>query len=161
MNCRAIDTQELIGNIGGYIGLCLGYSLLQIPELLLALFRKTNKFYLAMGEKASENIVPNSRVLVVAEYQSPERETTAVYHSNERNAAEKLNRDNKIAVNDGFESVGKLTLGTNKSIERRIENLERILLENEWSMDRRFEYLEKLILASKKIGAREQKINNK
>ena len=31
---RAIDLQELIGNIGGYIGLLLGYSILQIPDFL-------------------------------------------------------------------------------------------------------------------------------
>ena len=31
---RAIDINGLIGNIGGYIGLCLGYSILQIPEFL-------------------------------------------------------------------------------------------------------------------------------
>ena len=32
--CRAIDIQALIGNIGGYIGLCLGYCFLQIPDLM-------------------------------------------------------------------------------------------------------------------------------
>ena len=31
---RAIDMNGLIGNIGGYIGLCLGYSILQLPELI-------------------------------------------------------------------------------------------------------------------------------
>ena len=38
--CRAIDIPTLIGNIGGYIGLCLGYSLLQIPELVVFLVKK-------------------------------------------------------------------------------------------------------------------------
>ena len=28
---RAIDFQQLIGSIGGYVGMCLGYSLLQVP----------------------------------------------------------------------------------------------------------------------------------
>ena len=31
---RAIDAQALIGTIGGYIGLFLGYSLLQIPNAI-------------------------------------------------------------------------------------------------------------------------------
>ena len=35
MYFRAIDVQALIGTIGGYIGLCLGYTILQIPEFLL------------------------------------------------------------------------------------------------------------------------------
>ena len=34
---RAIDVNGLIGNIGGYIGLCLGYSILQIPNLASAI----------------------------------------------------------------------------------------------------------------------------
>ena len=32
---RAIDIQALIGNVGGYIGLCLGYSILQIPDFVV------------------------------------------------------------------------------------------------------------------------------
>ena len=39
---RAIDTQGLIGNIGGYIGLVLGYSLLQIPDFIIFIVRRTN-----------------------------------------------------------------------------------------------------------------------
>ena len=31
---RAIDWLSLVGNIGGYVGMCLGYSLLQLPNLL-------------------------------------------------------------------------------------------------------------------------------
>ena len=40
---RAIDMNGLIGNIGGYIGLCLGYSILQIPEfvsMMSAVFKR-------------------------------------------------------------------------------------------------------------------------
>ena len=32
--------QALVGNISGYMGLCLGYSLLQIPELVVLIFHK-------------------------------------------------------------------------------------------------------------------------
>ena len=42
---RAIDLQELIGNIGGYIGLLLGYSILQIPDFLReAIIKATQAF---------------------------------------------------------------------------------------------------------------------
>ena len=37
---RAIDINSLIGNIGGYIGLCLGYSLLQIPLFIKKILTK-------------------------------------------------------------------------------------------------------------------------
>ena len=40
---RAIDINGLIGNIGGYIGLCLGYSLLQIPNFIMRLTLKCKK----------------------------------------------------------------------------------------------------------------------
>ena len=36
---RSIDVHSLIGNIGGYIGLCLGYNLLQVPALLSIILR--------------------------------------------------------------------------------------------------------------------------
>ena len=31
---RAINWLSLIGNIGGYVGICLGYSLLQLPNVI-------------------------------------------------------------------------------------------------------------------------------
>ena len=37
---KAIDVNGLIGYIGGYIGLILGYSILQIPECIVMLVRK-------------------------------------------------------------------------------------------------------------------------
>ena len=37
---RAIDIQALIGNVGGYIGLCLGYSILQIPDFVVFILCK-------------------------------------------------------------------------------------------------------------------------
>ena len=42
---RAIDFQALVGNVGGYIGLCLGYNFLQIPGLILVLSRKLKIFH--------------------------------------------------------------------------------------------------------------------
>jgi hypothetical protein len=43
---RAIDIQALVGNAGGYIGLCVGYSFLQIPDLILHFCQIVKKFYL-------------------------------------------------------------------------------------------------------------------
>ena len=48
---RAIDVHSLIGYIGGYVGLLLGFSILQMPELLLHAFDMAKRykmgFYLA------------------------------------------------------------------------------------------------------------------
>ena len=42
---RAIDIQSLIGTVGGYIGLFLGYSVLQIPIALMAIVRQLKNWY--------------------------------------------------------------------------------------------------------------------
>ena len=42
---RAIDIQALIGTIGGYIGLFLGYSVLQIPNAIIFLIKKIRKWF--------------------------------------------------------------------------------------------------------------------
>ena len=39
-NFRSIDLQEVIGSIGGYIGALLGYSILQIPEMITVIMNK-------------------------------------------------------------------------------------------------------------------------
>ena len=43
---KDIDINTLIGYIGGYIGLILGYSILQIPEYLVVFIRKVKSYYL-------------------------------------------------------------------------------------------------------------------
>lgn len=54
---RAIDFQALLGNVGGYIGLILGYSILQMPDLV-GLILSTGKIYFS---RFTENkIKPNS-----------------------------------------------------------------------------------------------------
>ena len=51
---RAFDVQALVGNISGYIGLCLGYSLLQIPELVIMIFCKAKRYCLMKIFKRSD-----------------------------------------------------------------------------------------------------------
>ena len=52
---RAFDVQALVGNISGYIGLCLGYSLLQIPELVIMIFCKAKGYFLMKLLKRHDN----------------------------------------------------------------------------------------------------------
>ena len=45
--------------LGGYIGLCLGYSFLQIPDLIFVITRKAKKYYLEkQARKNSVNSYP-------------------------------------------------------------------------------------------------------
>ena len=50
---------SLIGNIGGYIGLCLGYSFLQIPDFILYVVEKLKRYYFRMTKMGE-----SSRVIV-------------------------------------------------------------------------------------------------
>ena len=52
--CRAIDVQALVGNIGGYIGLFLGYCFLQIPDLLHRCFGLIKKWHLHLSSNDSQ-----------------------------------------------------------------------------------------------------------
>ena len=42
---RAYNGESLIGNIGGYIGLFLGYTILQLPDLLIFLYQQLSRMY--------------------------------------------------------------------------------------------------------------------
>ena len=55
--CRAMNINGLIGYIGGYIGLFVGYSILQIPNTLFALTRKCKKYYFKI--KKEKGSVPS------------------------------------------------------------------------------------------------------
>ena len=41
-----MDVHSLIGNIGGYVGLLLGVSILQAPALLLQIVDKVKRAYM-------------------------------------------------------------------------------------------------------------------
>ena len=49
---RAININGLIGTVGGYVGLCLGYSLLQLPDLISYIMAK----YKSIGERIDKQI---------------------------------------------------------------------------------------------------------
>ena len=71
---RAIDIQALIGNVGGYIGLFLGYSFLQIPTLVAFLVtqgkgwlshirgrrKKTKELTVTMNQKLFESRIKSN-----------------------------------------------------------------------------------------------------
>ena len=44
---RAIDVNSLFGYMGGYVGVLLGYSVLQTPDLLLEAIETVRRFYTA------------------------------------------------------------------------------------------------------------------
>ena len=45
---RAINGQALVGNIGGYLGLFLGYSILQLPGMIEIVAKKIRNWHLWM-----------------------------------------------------------------------------------------------------------------
>ena len=55
-----MDSHTLITNIGGYIGLCLGYNLLQLPALITTVFRKLKDYFKPQKLIKTSNIISNS-----------------------------------------------------------------------------------------------------
>ena len=43
VSVRSFDVQSLFGNIGGYVGIFIGYALLQVPEALVRFIKKMRK----------------------------------------------------------------------------------------------------------------------
>ena len=66
---RAIDLEALVGSIGGYIGLCLGYSILQLPEFLSSVFVGLGNYYSKMKRTNRINIEkPKGSIFVEEKY---------------------------------------------------------------------------------------------
>ena len=42
---RSLDLETMVGNGGGYIGLCLGYSFLQLPSFIHEMSKKIKHFF--------------------------------------------------------------------------------------------------------------------
>ena len=61
---RAIDIQDLIGNVGGYIGLFLGYSFLQIPEFMILVYLRSKRWFAKIREGRDRNQIRNSNITV-------------------------------------------------------------------------------------------------
>ena len=53
---KAVDFQSLIGYVGGYSGIFLGFALAQVPEMVTDIFIRTRNFYLQKFQR-STNIV--------------------------------------------------------------------------------------------------------
>jgi len=59
---RAIDFNALVGTIGGYIGLFLGFSLLQIPGLILLITRNAKKYFTKLGSTKNNVVKVNTKM---------------------------------------------------------------------------------------------------
>ena len=53
---KAVDFQSLIGYVGGYSGIFLGFALAQVPEMVTDIFIRTRNFYIQKCRQ-STNIV--------------------------------------------------------------------------------------------------------
>ena len=57
---REVNMQSLIGNAGGFVGICVGYSILQFPNLLLMIYGKLKS--ITMEKKTSSTTTYNTKV---------------------------------------------------------------------------------------------------
>ena len=116
-----MDTQGLIGNIGGYIGLVLGYSLLQIPDFIIFILGKTKGWSSGFRERRYRNQTKAWNVI----------ENEKASASKSQSAKESTeNRDTKgyfVSTNVRFESVIKRI----EQLEKSTYEIRRTLVQNE------------------------------
>ena len=105
---RAIGIEQLVGSIGGYIGLCLGFSIAQIPELIIYVVICIRKDYHKIKEKADMMAMTGIRVIV--------GNTPA--------------KDNKICItNQDQAEIRTMAQMKIKSIDIKIEEASQVLLD--------------------------------
>ena len=73
---RAIGIEQLVGSIGGYVGLCLGFSIAQIPELIICMVIFTKKEYQKVIDKT--NRILTTGVSLDVENISPKANETPI-----------------------------------------------------------------------------------
>ena len=61
---RAIGIEQLVGSIGGYVGLCLGFSIAQIPELIICMVIFTKKEYQKVIDKKNRILTTGVNAVV-------------------------------------------------------------------------------------------------
>ena len=56
---RKYSEQSLVGNLGGYIGLCLGYAILNLPTMILKIWKNVKHICFANEYPSSKQRIPN------------------------------------------------------------------------------------------------------
>ena len=111
---RAIDIQALVGNVGGYIGLCLGYSILQIPDFVLFILYKV-KMYISRSRKATIKMdLRNSFMPKQGNWESVKPNNDSI----------SLSIDERSMISEIIEDNFKI-LATVQKQEQRIKSLEK------------------------------------
>ena len=92
----------MVGNVGGYIGLCLGYSFLQIPDLILWIIQKLKKYFPTLRSRRN-SVGPFPLRMVANEPQLENRPDSEAH-----------NQDLELELNKLKERMDKLTERLNK-----------------------------------------------
>ena len=118
---RAIGIQGLIGNVGGYIGLFLGYSFLQIPDFIIFIVLRAKGWLELIREGGDRNHTKTSKILVHESMSASQSRSKS--ESNEDWEGNRIYVDNNahtklIARIEQLEISAKSTQCTLMSLER-------------------------------------------
>ena len=118
---RAIDIQGLIGNVGGYIGLFLGYSFLQIPDFIIFIGLRAKRWLERIREGGDRNQTKTSKILVHESMSASQSRSKS--ESNEDWKGNRIYVDNNahtelIARIEQLEKSAKFTQRTLRSLAR-------------------------------------------
>ena len=121
-----MDFQGLIGNIGGYIGLCLGYSILQIPDFIQLLSSKFKKQFMIFRRKYHNKIdcIPSNNTQM-QEMIQPQPRSSGVISNSDINGLVNLVNSLREDANDVVKKLDSLTeyVHQRKIEPRKIEDL--------------------------------------
>ena len=110
----AINGQALVGNIGGYLGLFLGYSILQLPNTIEVFAKKILKWYKTTKSRG------NTFRRVIFRINVKEVSAT-IWNDTEKKTLSSTTIEDKLEarllmIEDKLENVAELVLKINDSI---------------------------------------------
>ena len=106
---REIDTEQLVGSIGGYVGLCLGFSIAQIPKLIIYIVICLKNDYEKMKEKADRTPMTDARVVVESPSAKdnipPITNQGSEYHAEIRTATQMKIKSLEITIEEAWQAL--------------------------------------------------------
>ena len=124
---RAINEQTLVGNIGGYLGLFLGYSILQIPNMIQMLRVEIKEKYRHL--KSGNHLKKDIETIINVKEESNKPQNFEKEHCQSENTIacmieliQKVDKRNEARFSKIEENIANIT----KNINDKSFNLEKL-----------------------------------
>jgi len=116
---RAVDFNALIGNIGGYIGLFLGYAIIQLPDLLLVLYERLKKIMGCRNLPNTGTVAIDAAPIQILVSTVPRQSQTKAEANSVMNRGSRVEEDNVKL----FRKLDEILVAMDKSINTRTHQI--------------------------------------